>query len=77
MRLIDADEAVQKVQKQIAELKKELRRIEEIPAKNKYDLEVKRERLINAKAELASRADLLSILAFECKEIKVNTKEKE
>lgn len=75
MRLIDADEAVKRIQEQIKELKNKKTRIEALPRKTKDEEKRRNNALDIVNNEMANKAELLMFIIYDCPE--AGTKEKE
>lgn len=77
MRLIDADEAVKKVRAKADALIRDIKTLEAKQCKNE-DEEQRKQKVIERKQkEATDMVEFIAFLVYECKEVKVNTKEKE
>lgn len=77
MKLIDADEAVRKIQKEIKKLQNDLKIADAKKCKSNEEEKRKHEYKERINSELVKKAEFLAFLKYDCEEVKINTKGKE
>lgn len=77
MRLIDADRAVKDFRRKLEEKVSELDKLKSMKAVTREDRASKSAKINDLEVRIATGAEFIAFLVYDCPEVKIDTKEKE